>query len=68
MGSWVISQCRTWPYIVHAGGGNALLSRSIHWLQVDKHDRWRGAGWCGMIVDRFDNARSNLSQGRSSRQ
>lgn len=51
-------------YIVHAGGGNALVSK-VNSLVTGGMNKTVGAaqGTSGMIVDRFDNARSNLSQG-----
>ncbi|MNX70480.1 hypothetical protein D3C86_1017330 [compost metagenome] len=51
-------------YIVHAGGGNALVSK-VNSLVTGGVNKTVGAaqGTSGMIVDRFDNARSNLSQG-----
>jgi len=51
-------------YIVHAGGGNALLSK-VNSLVTGGTNMTIGAaqGGAGMIVDRFDNARSNLANG-----
>jgi conjugative transposon TraJ protein len=51
-------------YIVHAGGGNAMLQK-VNSLVVGGASTGVSAaqGGAGMIVDRFDNARSNLSQG-----
>ncbi|WP_090786470.1 MULTISPECIES: conjugative transposon protein TraJ [unclassified Pedobacter] len=51
-------------YIVHAGGGNALVSK-VNSLVTGGMNKTVGAaqGASGMVVDRFDNARSNLSQG-----
>lgn len=51
-------------YIVHAGGGNAMLQK-VNSLVMGGTNKAVGAaqGAAGMIVDRFDNARSNLSQG-----
>lgn len=51
-------------YIVHAGGGNALLSK-VNSLVTGGTNMTVGAaqGGAGMIVDRFDNARANLSNG-----
>ncbi|MET4546288.1 conjugative transposon TraJ protein [Pedobacter africanus] len=51
-------------YIVHAGGGNAMLQK-VNSLVVGGASTGMSAaqGAAGMIVDRFDNARSNLSQG-----
>ncbi|RZJ76740.1 MAG: conjugative transposon protein TraJ [Flavobacterium sp.] len=53
-------------YIIHAGGGNALLSK-VNSMVVGGASTTIAAaqGGAGMIVDRFDNARSNLSQGMS---
>jgi conjugative transposon TraJ protein len=51
-------------YIIHAGGGNAMLSK-VNSLVTGGSSNVMGAaqGGVGMIVDRFDNARSNLAQG-----
>ncbi|NQX42331.1 Bacteroides conjugative transposon TraJ protein [Pedobacter steynii] len=51
-------------YIIHAGGGNAMLSK-VNSLVTGGSSNVMGAaqGGAGMIVDRFDNARSNLAQG-----
>jgi conjugative transposon TraJ protein len=51
-------------YIVHAGGGNALVSK-VNSLVTGGASKTVSAaqGTAGMIVDRFDNARSNLAQG-----
>lgn len=51
-------------YIIHAGGGNALLSKVNSLVVGGASSTFAVAqGGSGMIVDRFDNARSNVSQG-----
>ncbi|MFP5081679.1 conjugative transposon protein TraJ [Pedobacter sp. JCM 36344] len=51
-------------YIVHAGGGNAMLQK-VNSLVVGGASSTMSAGKSatGMVADRFDNSRSNLSQG-----
>ena len=51
-------------YIVHAGGGNAMLQK-VNTLVAGGTGAATSAakGGAGMIVDRFDNARSSVSQG-----
>lgn len=51
-------------YIVHAGGGNALLQKVNTLVSTTSQTTTAAAsGGAGMIVDRFDDARRNLSQG-----
>ncbi|MGN8068401.1 conjugative transposon protein TraJ [Mucilaginibacter sp. 22184] len=51
-------------YVVHAGGGNTILERVNTIVSNTKATAASSVqGGAGMIVDRFDNARSNLSQG-----
>lgn len=51
-------------YVVHAGGGNTILQRVNTLVSGGTSATISTAqGGAGMIVDRFDNARSNLSQG-----
>lgn len=51
-------------YVVHAGGGNTILERVNTIVSNTKATATSAVqGGAGMIVDRFDNARSNLSQG-----
>lgn len=51
-------------YIVHAGGGNAMLQKVNSLVTGGTSTAVSGAKTgAGMIVDRFDNAKSNLSQG-----
>jgi len=51
-------------YIVHAGGGNAMLQK-VNTLVIGGTGAATSAakGGAGMIVDRFDDARRNLNQG-----
>ena len=51
-------------YIIHAGGGNSILSRvnSMAGNNTQKAISGAQAG-AGMVVDGFDNARRNLDQG-----
>lgn len=51
-------------YIVHAGGGNAMLQK-VNTLVMAGGNSTIGAaqGGAGMIVDRFDNGRSGLTHG-----
>ncbi len=50
--------------IVHAGGGNAMLQKVNSLVTGGTSTGIAAAkGGAGMIVDRFDNARSGLSQG-----
>ncbi len=51
-------------YIVHAGGGNAMLQK-VNALVVGGAGSGMSAAQsgAGMIVDRFDNARSGVAQG-----
>lgn len=51
-------------YIIHAGGGNAIMQK-VNTLVMSGGGNAAGAvqGGAGMIMDRFDAARSNLSQG-----
>lgn len=51
-------------YIVHAGGGNAMLQK-VNSMVVGGAGMAKSAasGAAGMVVDRFDDARRNLSQG-----
>jgi conjugative transposon TraJ protein len=51
-------------YIVHAGGGNAILQKVNSLVSGGTSSVvTAGNSASGMIVDRFDNARSNLAQG-----
>lgn len=51
-------------YIVHAGGGNAMLQKVNSLVTGGTSTAISGAqSGAGMIVDRFDNAKSNLSEG-----
>lgn len=51
-------------YIVHAGGGNAMLQKVNSLVTGGTSTAISGAqSGAGMIVDRFDNAKSNLSAG-----
>lgn len=62
-------------YIIHAGGGNSILTRVNSMamsalsdgMQSNNKNSANTAGaaksGAGMIVDRFDDARRNLSQG-----
>lgn len=51
-------------YIVHAGGGNAMLQKVNSLVTGGTSIAISGAqSGAGMIVDRFDNAKSNLSEG-----
>uniref|UniRef100_A0A0N5A0M6 CtnDOT_TraJ domain-containing protein n=1 Tax=Parastrongyloides trichosuri TaxID=131310 RepID=A0A0N5A0M6_PARTI len=51
-------------YIVHAGGGNAMVSKVNSLMTGGTSNAISAAqGGAGMIVDRFDNARANLAQG-----
>ncbi len=51
-------------YIVHAGGGNAMLQKVNTLLAGGTGAAASAAkGGAGMIVDRFDNARSSVSHG-----
>lgn len=51
-------------YVVHAGGGNTILQR-VNTLVAGGTSATisTAQSGAGMIVDRFDNAKSNLSQG-----
>lgn len=51
-------------YIVHAGGGNAMLQKVNSLVAGGTSTAISGAqSGAGMIVDRFDNAKSNMSAG-----
>lgn len=51
-------------YIIHAGGGNAMLQKVNTLVMGGASTCIAGAqAGAGMIVDRFDNARSGVSQG-----
>ncbi|KQC02033.1 conjugative transposon protein TraJ [Pedobacter sp. Hv1] len=51
-------------YIVHAGGGNAMLQKVNSLVTGGTSTAISGAqSGAGMILDRFDNAKSNLSEG-----
>jgi conjugative transposon TraJ protein len=51
-------------YIVHAGGGNAILQKVNSLVSGGTSSViTAGSSASGMIVDRFDNALANLSQG-----
>jgi conjugative transposon TraJ protein len=50
-------------YIVHAGGGNAILQKVNSLISAGSSSVIAaGSTASGMVVDRFDNARSDLSQ------
>lgn len=51
-------------YIVHAGGGNAMIQKVNTLVVGGTSSAISGAqGGAGMIVDRFDDARRNVNQG-----